>query len=184
MNRVRVSLAGFTGAPGLTTLMLGSGITNVAPIVTFFNALTNVMPNGLSATIPSSGDQINETNGQITGTWIGTGGQTITSITAAAAYSGSSGACIDWLTSLIVAGRRVQGRTFVVPLTGVSYQSDGTLAGTTITILQNAATALIVALAGELKVFSRPNATRVGAAATVIAARVPDMAAVLRSRRS
>jgi len=184
MNRVRVSLTGFTGAPGLTTLMLGSGITNVAPILAFFNSLTNVMPNGLQAAVPSSGDQINETNGQITGTWIGSGGGTASSIAAAAAYSGSSGAVIDWLTPLIVAGRRVQGRTFVVPLTGVSYQSDGTLASTTITTIQNAANTLIAALAGELKVFSRPTATRTGAAATVIAARVPDIAAVLRSRRN
>ena len=184
INRVRVPITNVVVGPALTTLYVGSGITDMSSIKTFFNALTNVQPNLLTYTIPSTGDQLNEANGAISGVWTGTNGGTAGSAAAAASFSATSGAVIDWITSAIVNRRRVMGRTFVVPLTGVSYSNSGTISSTTVTTILNAANALIVALAGELKVWHRPSkGGSDGVAAQVVACRVPSKAMILRSRR-
>jgi len=191
MNRVRCTWAGFSGAPGLTTFYLANEVTNVAPIKAFFDGVSFVLPTVVSITIPSAGDQINETDGEITGVWAGSGGGTTAGAGGGGVYSGPTGACVNWLTSLIVAGRRPMGRTFLVPLIGSAYEANGTLSAGAVSSIQTAATALVVALGGGMKIFSRPfvpepgqpGTPRVGAAATVIAARVPDKAIVLRSRR-
>jgi hypothetical protein len=183
MNRVRVSWSNFPGAPGLSTFYVGSGVTDMTAIKAFFQSVSTLLPNATAVTVPNAGDQISEANGQITGAWAGSNGGTVTSIAAAGAFAGSAGACVDWLCALIVRGRRVQGRTFLVPLVGTAYDNNGSLTSGTITTIQNAATALIVALAGELKVWSRPTATAAGANATIISARIPDLAITLRSRR-
>lgn len=192
MNRVKCPWTGFTGGPGLSTLYIGSTTFDVAPIKSFFNSVTTWIPNVVTITIPAVGDVINETDGSIVGAWAGTGGGTALGSVTPAAYSGASGAVIDWLTALVIAGRRRQGRTFLVPLGGVAYENNGTLATGVLSSLQTAANTLISAYAGELKVFSRPfvpkpgstKPPRVGASVSVISARIPDMAAVLRSRRA
>lgn len=185
MNRVRVPITNVVVGPALTTLYVGSSIVDMTAIKTFFNSLTNVQPNLLTYTIPVSGDQINEADGKLTGVWTGSNGGTAGSAAAAAAFSATSGAVIDWITSAIVGRRRVMGRTFVVPLTGVSYANSGQISSTTITTIQNAANTLITALAGELKIWHRPTklAPNSGVAAQVVSARVPSKPMVLRSRR-
>lgn len=183
MNRVRCGWSNFPGAPGLSTLFVGSGTTNMAPIKTFWDAVKDILPNGTTVATPNSGDQLLEATGTLSGTWSGSGGGNSTSVATAAPYSGSSGAVIEWQTSLIVAGRRVLGKTFIVPLVQTQYDSNGSLSTTCVNTLTNAGNALIVALAGELKVWSRPRPAMAGAAATVIGCRVPDLAVVMRSRR-
>lgn len=184
LNRVRCAWANFPGAPGLTTFFVGSGTTNMAPITAFWDAIKNELPVATQVTTPNSGDQLSEATGTLSGTWSGSGGGVATSATASVVYAGAAGAVIEWQTSLIVAGRRVLGKSFIVPLRGGAYDTNGSIASATVTVLQNAATALVIALAGEMKVWSRPRPTIAGAAATVIGVRVPDLAVVLRSRRT
>ena len=86
--------------------------------------------------------------------------------------------------SVVVNGRLPMGRTFLVPLVVANYDANGTLASATVTGITNAANALITALAGELKIWHRPDTKGPGVAATVISCQVPDMAAVLKSRRT
>lgn len=198
MNRCRVTWSGFTGGPGLSTFYFGSSTTNMDALKTFLTQMCFYMPNPVAFSIPNGGDQINETDGKITGTWIATNAGGSTGSGGTAAYSGVSGFCVDWLSSLIVNGSRVQGRTFFVPASSNVYQTNGSLVDGTITTLQGQAQALIVAYAGEMKVFARPFPgraeqpgppikpavpARVGSAATILTARIPDKAVVLRSRR-
>lgn len=201
MNRVRVAWTGGPGGNGVSTFYLGSTTTDMTGIKALFNSLKTYVPTGITWTVPVLGDQINDTDGLITGSWVGTNGGTVSTIGGTAAYSGTSGFCIDWLSSAIIVGRRRQGRTFFVPGAPLIYQNNGSLDDPTVTAIQNAGTALITAYAGEFKVWSRPFAgspqigtpgnpgyrpakpPRVGAAVQVIAARVPDLAVVLRSRR-
>lgn len=183
MNRVRCGWSNFPGAPGLSTFYLGSGITNMAPVKSFWDAVKDQMPLGTTVTTPTSGDQLDEATGTLSGAWSGTGGGTSVSVTVSQPYSGTSGLVIEWLTSLIVAGRRVMGKTYLVPLDRGGYDASGSIATGSISAVQAAGNALIVALAGELKVWSRPRPSIAGAAAQVIACRVPDLAVVMRSRR-
>lgn len=193
LQRYRVSLANWPGAPGVMTFYLGSGVTDFTPIRTFCNSLTGVMPNGLSFSFPTTVDVFNEANGQLTGSLPATTLATVSSSVTAAAYSGTSGALVRWNTGLIQAGKRVAGRTYVVPLAGSNYDTNGSLSTTCIGLIQGAANTLLTSLTDGLKVWSRPvtaDATktppvvgRAGAIATVISAAVPDLAVVMRSRR-
>lgn len=192
INRARVSWNNFTGAPGLSTFYFGSSTVDMTALRTFFAAVAVTLPNSVQIAVPSSGDQINDTNGQIVGIWTGPAQATVTATAGSGAYAGGSGAVVEWLSSAIVGGRRPIGKTFLVPLYNTFYESNGSLTSAVIATLTTAAQALITAYAGEMKVFSRPftppagssKPARVGVASTIVAARVPDLAAVLRSRRT
>lgn len=183
LNRVRVLWQNFSGAPGYTNHYVGSLVTAQTAIRQFYQDTSTFYPTGLTVSVPSSGDQINEATGQIIGSWSGSAQTNVTG-TGAGNYSGPSGAIVNWRTSLVVNGRRPMGRTFLVPLVVANYDNSGTLASATVTGIQNAANALITALAGELKIWHRPDTKGPGVGATVISAQVPDMAAVLKSRRT
>lgn len=184
LQRYRVAMSGFTGGPGIMTLYLSTSVADYAPIRIFATSLASVQPNGLTYTFPSSIDIINESNGQLTGSIGVTPPAVVTSIVASAPYSAPSGAIIRWVTSAIINGTRLVGRTFVVPLAQTSYQADGTLASATITTLQNAANTLLSSYGDGIKVWSRPKPTIAGQYATALSGTVPDMAAILRSRRT
>lgn len=189
MNRHRIVWSNFPGAPGYTNFFTGTSVVDSTPFKTFFTGAVGsgascLLPSGTVLTFPSSGDQIEEATGKIVGTWTGTAPSVLTSGPHSNNFPGGAGAQIQWLTSLIVAGRRVRGSTFLVPLVVTAYDSNGSLQTATQGAIQSAGTALIAALAGELKVFSRPRPTIAGANAQVIASRVPDLAVSLRSRRT
>lgn len=202
MNRVRVAWTGFTGAPGVSTFYFGSTTTDMAALKTFFTSLGPYLPNSVNIAVPAIGDQINDTDGAITGSWSGLNGGSVVGTGGSTGYSGASGFAVNWKSTLIVAGRRVQGRTFFVPSAVIAYQSDGTIVESLRTTITTAANTLVTAYAGEFKVWSRPFAgraavgtpgtpgyrpakpARVGVAAQVLAAAVPDLAVVRRSRRT
>lgn len=193
LNRVRVGWTNWPGAPGVSTFYLASSTTNVTPLRTFFTAIKDLMPAGLTTDVPNSGDVIDTATGHITGGWVGSGGGTSVSGTASQAYSGASGALVRWQTDGILNGRRLVGRTYFVPMAQGVYANDGSLSGTTQTTLGTAATALITALAGALIIYGPPRDTGTngptdpGKAAqwgSITAATVPDLAAVMRSRRT
>jgi hypothetical protein len=119
--------------------------------------------------------------------------------TATGAYAGNAGAVVHWLTSLIVGTRRVRGRTFLVPMIGSAFESNGSLTSTALNTINNAAAALITAVGTGMVVWSRPVvahtkydpktgqgtgvAGRSGTYGAVTGSRVPDLAISLRSRR-
>lgn len=199
MNRVRVTWTGFTGQPGLSTFYFGSTTTDMGALKAFLVSMAAFIPNAVTLSIPVTGDQINDTDGKITGSWgPGTNGGIVGGAGGATAYSGVSGFCMDWRSGQIIAGRRVQGRTYFVPSTTNAYQTDGTIVDSVRTTLTTAATTFIAAYAGEFKVFSRPFPgraaeagpppkpaipARVGVACQVISGFPPDKAIALRSRR-
>jgi hypothetical protein len=199
MNRVRCVWTGIPSGAGVSTFYFGSGTTNMAALLAYFNSATAACPNGVKVTVPIVGDQVDETTGKITGSWTGSGGGQVTGIGGAGSYAAQSGVVVDWLTSLVLDGRRRQGRTFIVPVIPSQFDTDGTISTGVLTQQLGYATTLIAAYAGEMKIFVRPLASQtakpdnippikarighVGAAAQVIAARVPDFVATLRSRR-
>ncbi len=153
----------------------------------------------ITAILPIIPQQVSlQTNSEVEQIDIPTGGlEQVLAGTAAAAKTGSSltsspwaapaGAVISWTTDGILRNRRVRGRTFVVPISSSAMQNDGTLTPTAITSLGTAANGLRTAGTGtELVVYNRPDKRKgyVGDGFVVKSHRVPDMVAVLRSRRS
>lgn len=187
LNRVRVDWSQFPGAPGVSTFYLDASTTNVAPLLTFFTAIKNNHPVGLTFTVPNFGDTVDSATGKITGTWSGAGGGTAVSSAVSSNYPGSAGAMVRWTTNVVFNGRRVAGRTFFVPMIQSKFDTTGTIDDATRTALISAAGTLITSYAGSLVVYGRPSDTpppgHAAVVAPIVAATVPDLAVVLRSRR-
>ena len=181
--RVPVTWTGLPGLPGVSVFYWDfSTAADLSALNTFFTAVRGLFADALSWSIPGSGDNIDDTDGTLNGSWVATGSGTITGNGGGGSYPAGVGTRIRWNTSAIVDGRRVRGSTFMVPLLGSSYDISGTIGSTPLTTLRNAADAL--AANGGLLIWSRnqPGSTD-GVSSPVVSATVPDQVATLRSRR-
>ena len=104
--------------------------------------------------------------------------------TGAGGYSAASGFEISWITPAFRNGRIVRGRSFIVPASITSYDSNGTLSASCISTALAAAQAAITLQNATLVVYSRPTtANPTPAVSSVDQVQVPDKVVVLRSRR-
>jgi hypothetical protein len=146
---------------------------------TGFNSLVARLPDDVIINFDSEARELNVA----TGTLIGVHGVTPPSNvvgTASGVYAAPSGARVDLITSGIVAGRRLRGRTYMVPLAGSEYTSTGLVAPATRTALNSAFNTFRDNPGNwSLAVWSRTH----GALADVISVNAPGEVAILRSRR-
>jgi hypothetical protein len=156
---------------------------------TFWTACAALMAGWVTIRVPNSGETFDEVTGTLTGTWSqGTSSSFLGAGSGGAA--GGVGACVGWTTGGIRNGRKVRGRTFVVPLAAGVYDSDGTLLSGTVTTLQAAVNALVAATSVSLYVYCRPTPApggigpdSPGQAASITSGLVKDHVSWLRSRR-
>lgn len=101
--------------------------------------------------------------------------------TQTAAYNRAAGIRVDWGTGVIVSGRRLTGRTYLVPTTTGAFDSNGQVNSGTVTAVQASNATLLTALnsVGNLAVWSRTHA----AVHDVTSSSVPAGGAILRGRR-
>lgn len=183
MKRVTSTWSGFAGAPGYTQLYFGQTDTGtVAATRAFWNALTAILPNDVTITVANSGDVLNATTGAIVGGWSEAATTPVVGLNTGS-WSNAAGVGVNWSTDTIVNGRRLKGRTFIVPAAGAAFDNDGSLTGATVTTVGNAAAALIADASSQLLVWHRPVNMAGGSSAEVVSAAVPDKTFVLRSRR-
>lgn len=183
LNRVRVAFTGVSGLPGVATFHFGSSVTDMTALRTFWDSVKAVFPNTFVISVPNSGDTINDDSGQITGAWSGPAQTNVVGTGGVGSYLSTAGAMVRWTTPQVVDGRRPIGKTFLVPAMTSIFSSSGTIASATVNTVQTAATALVVAYAGELKVYHRPKAGHGGVGCTVTAGTAISKQVVLRSRR-
>lgn len=170
--------------PGLTTFYVTSTATGFpADFQTFFQAVKALIPTSVTITVPNAGDTLDATTGELSGSWTDAGGSTTTG-TNAGAFVAGTGLSIKWATNGIVNGRRVNGRTFICPVAGGSFETDGTPQASTVSAVQTPATALITALAPDFVVWHRPVGGAGGNPNAIVSALVRDTASWLRSRRT
>lgn len=196
LAKVTINWTGFAGAPGYTNLYFGNSTPGIISQATVDNAILKTdafiaatvlrVPTTVTRAIDPSVEIIDDTNGQLvrfmTGTIpaarVGTG---------TGAYSAPSGAVISWYTTAVRNGRRIRGRTFLVPIANGALDTDGSLQPAALTDLRTAADNLR-ATSGDsrLVIWSRPNAPGAsnGVSAEVASSQVPDRIAVLTSRRA
>jgi hypothetical protein len=182
IRRTSVAWQTGIGGAGVSNFYSAFGVDVTAELGTFFNAIKALFPTAVTWDIPSAGDVLDEVSGLLTGAW--TGGTAATNNgTLATAYAGGTGVFVRWTTNGIVGGRRVRGRTFLVPLATASYDTNGTVATATLTPL-NAACATLVG-AGKLQIWHRPTSptSNDGSAHIVTGGTVPDKVTSLRTRR-
>jgi len=194
IQRIRVALTGFVGGPGVATFYALDAPTALPSLRTLWGALAVSMPTSVSIKVLASGDTIEDTTGVLVGAWAAADAAGVVGADGST-YPAPVGACISWLTSTIFDGKRLKGRTFVVPMGGGSYQLDGTINAANITTFTNAAQAYVAAQVANALVWHRPRAAkpadgsrpavtaRAGGSAAITQGLCVDKAVVLTSRR-
>lgn len=165
----------------MTTMYFVDTATAVESVHAFWASMSGDIPPDVDIQVENVGDTIDSATGVLTGAWaadpvavVHCGGGGI--------YAAPVGAVIDWLTSTIANGKRLRGRTFLVPLSFDRFQADGTLEDNTRDSIQAYGETLISEQSDSFCIWHRGTGSD-GSTGIVTSAHVPDMAAVLRSRR-
>lgn len=189
--RVAVRWVGFPGSPGFSNFHFAydnEALTeidaSISKLRTMLGSIAAYIPTGVNLVYPTAVDVFN------TGTGVLEESIPVTAVAnttgqAASTYAGPSGGVISWTTGVVNNGRRVRGRTFLVPLSTAYYSADGTPSDTPRAAVNTAATTFLGNASGlTFGIWSRPVAGVVtGILAPATSANVPETVAVLRSRR-
>lgn len=167
----------------------GTGAVDLPGIRACFASAALALPTGLTITLPTSGDLVDEFTGTLLGGWSAAGVSPVTGSSGTKSAAGV-GACATWQTGMVVAGKRLRGRTFLVPLATDAYDTDGTLLASYAAYLKSFADGM--AALPAFCVWHRPTYTGTGpgrvnngdgASRLVSSGAVKDKVAVLTSRR-
>jgi len=182
VERMRVELEGGPGGPGVCTLYFRDAGAAVPAVLAFVDVWAQACPDDVTFTVPDTGDVLNQETGTLVGVWSGgvAGGFVGDSPDP---FIAGSGARVRWLTTGLVDGHRVRGSTFLVPVAAGIFTTAGILGTEWVDNFQDAADALIASTPGNMVVWSRPTADRVGTIHNVVSAQVPLTPTSLRSRR-
>jgi hypothetical protein len=191
LARIRCVWTGFVGAPGYTNLYVANPETQspqIASVRTFFDAIKAHLPTTVTVQVENAGPIISDLDGEQFGDWSATAVASVTG-TSSSVYNAPAGGAITWNTSKFIRGRRLKGRSYLVPMAGYS-DADGSISAAALLVLQNAASAMVTAMSPNLAVWSRPIKTGTppvittqGDHGVVTGRSVADKVAVLRSRR-
>lgn len=190
IHRVTAEWAGFQGAPGYTSFFfaneadVATATESRARVLAFFVELTAMLPDDLTVTPSTEVANIDQETGLVTD-FVQVDLDPVPVIgTSPSGYSAASGAVVNWNTAGVRNGRRVRGRTFIVPMAGTAYDNAGTLSTAALNALSSAASELVdEPFASTFGVWSRPTNGANGAFWECNGYRVVDRVSVLRSRR-
>lgn len=194
--RIRVNWTGFIGSPGysnfyfepvpegdaITQAMVDAAHLKVQAWMISFKAF---LPAVATISVDPDVAELDESTGEIMGFWT-IAAPTVQVGGVAGLFVAGAGLCISWGTQGVRKGRRVRGRTFVVPLGGTVYDTDGTIHPGSLATMRTAATALHGDSNGcRLVVYARTPKAIIpdGGAYDVVTASIKDKVAFLSSRR-
>lgn len=187
----QIAWTGFVGGPGYTVLhtrqsgIITSSVDNmVTAMQQFCTDIKGQVPNVVTLRASNEVKEIDEATGVLSTIYTSPVTTTNVTGTGGSTYAAPVGACISWSTGGVNRGRRVKGRSFIVPLVNGCYDVDGSLSGGCLTALNLAASNWRTSSAYETVIWSRPRLGAGGAAFDILGHRVADRAAVLRSRRA
>lgn len=179
---------GVAGLPGysqfyhsVTDPISDSATNGSAAVRGFFNEFVSLIPDGITITVDPVYQIIDEITGQIVGEGVVTPAPQVVTGVYVGGWNRQVGLLVEWATGAFIKGRRLRGRTYLVPL-GAIPESDGTLPSTTVAAVQ-ASTAYIVNAIEDFRVWHRPVNSLGGSSATITAGLVRDKAAILNSRQ-
>lgn len=190
ISRITAVWSGFRGAPGYSNFFFGGEVDDSSTagdlarkVRGFFADLASALPASVNINLDGQVTIIDEANGQITGVVDFTAPGTVTG-TGGGDYSAASGAVVNWNTNGYRNGRRIRGRTFLVPLASAAYDSQGDIGSQALEDIRDAANQLSNgSTVLPMVVWSRPVGGAGGSAEPVAGYNVPDLGAILRSRR-
>lgn len=190
ITRLTAAWTGFRGAPGYSNFYFAGDSADellleqsAETVRSFFQAFRDYLPSGINIQVRGNAEVIDEANGQITSQLDFEQPAPVIGATTGT-YSAASGAVVNWNTNAYRNGRRIRGRTFLVPLSTNAYDSAGDLNGAALGDIRDGATYLSSGAAPlPFVVWARPINGSGGTAEPVVSHTVPDMGAILRSRR-
>lgn len=196
VSRITALWSGFAGAPGYSKFsfmpLADDTARNAAgaAIRAFFEAIKMYLPPGTSIAVQPQVDNLDLVTGQLMASANMTTTPTnVTGTGIASAWAGGSGVVVSWLAGGVFAGRRIKGRTFIVPAVDL-WSSDGTPSPASITAIQAAGTALIGTAGADFAIWNRsyndatPPVPTAGNLSSATSCVMRDVASQLRSRRS
>jgi hypothetical protein len=182
-----LSVLHFSGS-GLSGATQAEADEVTAKIHAFLTPIINVLPNVVKVQALSEVEEINPGTGDLIGFWnTPAKAERAGTASATAGWAAAAGAVISWSTAGVRNGRRVRGRTFIVPLSNECWDVDGTIKSVPLGSLTTGATALTTGSdVVRFAVWSRPSSPGAsdGDDFNVTGFRIPDMSAILRSRRA
>lgn len=194
ITRITARWTGFPGAPGYSNFYFASGVVDgglfgeeaelfAGRVSDAFDLLSPQLPSSVTIEIEPEAVVLDSDTG-VASEFVNLDVPDPVSGQTQQNFAGPVGAVITWRTDDLRNGRRIRGRTFLVPLATTAFESDGTLTSGARDRVDDFAVAVRGGPgAGDLGVWSRPVNGSGGVFASVTAHSVPDMAAVLRSRR-
>lgn len=182
LARYEVLWNGLTALPGLSVFYSDAAADATAEIKAFFEAIKAWFPTPLTWQVPSGGDTIDDATGDLVGGWVGLGGGSVAA-TGTPPYAAGCGGYVNWGTNVVVNGRRLKGRTFLVPTTVSAYDTSGTMHSSFLAAVSTAAGTLRDA--DKLSIWHRPpeGSPSGGTSHPILTVNVPDQVTSLRSRR-
>ena len=194
--RIKVNWTGFVGSPGYTNFNfehINEGAWTqpevdaaVAKVQAWVTGQRQFLPPTVITGIDAAVSEHNEQTGDIEAFWSVVPAAAAGGTNATTTFTSGAGYCISWTTGGVRNGRRVRGRTFVVPISGASYEADGSLTPTYLVAMK----ALATNLAGDsdnvrLAIFAHTPGAIVpdGGVYDVVGSNVRDRPAFLTSRR-
>lgn len=188
---VRTTWSGGTGGEGLTQFALDGALAGsdaaMAAVRAFWDSVKAAIPSDISLQVEPTVENYDASTGTLIGEYTTSTVPAVVVGTNTFNYASPLGVRLDWLTGTIRNGRRVRGRTYLVPVGAGNFGDDGQVMDSTVTFMQDAGVGLMndLDLAGTpLQVWSRPSDKwPLGAIAPVNGVRCPKKPAILSGRR-
>lgn len=167
--RYKVGWTGGRIGSGVSVFVIGAGTTQPtwSAVNTAFRgwfvALSSFVPNDVSWTFPVESESFNPSDGVLEEVVSIPQAAGLTASDAGTTWSAPAGRIVRWNTGNVVAGRRLIGKTFIVPSSGAAF-SEGSIAGSVRTSDGTAHGALLTGLqaaGGELRIWSRKHGVAV-----------------------
>lgn len=186
IQRIRVEWTGsaLVGPSASTFLFVATAPSAFrAALLDLYSSMTGALPNTVQIKIPTSGEELEDSTGVVSGVWTDGTVSTVTGLNTGN-YSKGVGARISWDTPGLTNNRRVRGSTFLVPLAGAAFDTDGTLNGTFAGTTQVAINAYLGDVLGGMVIWTKPIDAAGGKISEVTAGTIADRTSWLRSRRT
>jgi len=156
-------------------------VSQRAFINNFWNSIRPLQAIGCTFNIRTSGRELDETTGTLTGAWAEPTVFTASGTSGSVPVPDTSQMLVQWRTGTIVGGRFLRGRTFV-PALGIGQTSGGNVIPSAMASAVAASNAL-VASSAALQVWHRPISGSGGSAVPATSSSIWSEFAFLRRRR-
>lgn len=161
----------------------GTAPAHLPALKGLFDAFIGNAPGSVIVKVPGSGLTV-ANDGTVTGTWTGVA-QAPSQSSVGGGFAAGVGMRIRWYSDVVMNGHKVRGSTFLAPLAGSAYQTDGTIADATINAMATAINTFLTSCAGDFGVWTRPRVAGGGGGwSSVNSGLVPDRVSWLKSRRT